>query len=96
MSDHLAAIRIAANVLREQVGYAIEETGGWRIDNIRVFSDQVLRLLDAAEKDSTCNVVMWGPHDPFYSCCRCGVILPGDSNFCPGCGRRIKRCEGAK
>lgn len=48
----IAAIREAANVLREQVGYAIEETGGWRIDNIRVFSDQVLRLLDAAEKDT--------------------------------------------
>ena len=93
MTNHLAAIREAAQKLREQVGYAADEDGGMRIDNIRALSDQVLRLLDAAEKDSACDVVMWGPHDPFYSCCRCGVILPGDSNFCPGCGRRIEREE---
>ena len=93
MTNHLAAIReaaerIAANGREEWMG-----DKALLLISSRQKAQEILRLLDAAEKDSACDVVMWGPHDPFYSCCRCGVILPGDSNFCPGCGRRIEREE---
>ena len=85
----IAAIREAAT----KILYAVPGLEGPLAGPIGDEAETILRLLDAAEKDSACDVVMWGPRDPFYSCCRCGVILPGDSNFCPGCGRRIVKEE---
>ena len=95
MTNHLAAIREAAEQQRGlkrfvDMGTMKAMTGAAEMVKR---ADKIIRLLDAAEKDSACDVVMWGPHDPFYSCCRCGIILPADSNFCPGCGRRIVKEE---
>jgi hypothetical protein len=93
---NLDKIREAANRLHEQVGYAIEEIGGMRIDNIRALSDQLLRAVDNAKKDTTTWV--WDgwkddedkPHFAGYCCKKCWHRSVIKYPFCPGCGRKIE------
>ena len=78
MTNHLAAIREAANSITESICWGTERYHAWKI----------LRRLDEAEKDSPCRVV---ETDYQYDECskRKSALYPGD--FCPGCGRRIER-----
>jgi rubrerythrin len=88
MTTHLAAIREAA----ERIGYAVPGLEGPLAGPIGDEAETILRLLDAAEKDSTC-IYVNDPEHPFTKKCnKCGYhlefIYSGDT-FCPGCGRRI-------
>lgn len=86
MTNHLAAIReaaerIAANGREEWMG-----DKALLLISSRQKAQEILRLLDAAEKDSTCRVV--DTDYQYDECSKCkSDLYPGD--FCPGCGRRI-------
>ncbi len=86
-----AAERIAANGREEWMG-----DKALLLISSRQKAQEILRLLDAAEKDSTCQVLFTDLGDPYCSECGSREIHSCDTNYCPGCGRRIKRCEGAK
>jgi len=90
MTNHLAAIREAA----EQLNEAVHNPENYAPDTFkRIMKEtaiEILRILDAAEKDSTCRVV--DTDYQYDECSKCkSALYPGD--FCPGCGRRIVKEE---
>lgn len=95
MTNHLAAIREAAKRI---VANGREE---WMGDKVlllissRLHGQEILRIMDEAEKDSTCKVLFTDFGDPYCSECGSREIHSCDTNFCPDCGRRIVK-EGAE
>jgi len=98
MTNHLAAIREAAT----KILYAVPGLEGPLAGPIGDEAETILRLLDAAEKDSTCRIEPPDCDIGFYHCSNCACKISGgfrDGMFgetewwndphCPGCGRRI-------
>lgn len=98
MTDHLAAIReaaerIAANGREEWMG-----DKALLLISSRQKAQEILRLLDEAEKD-TCIIksISDGLGGTERRCNRCSFEIDdqdvGNYAFCPGCGRRIVKEE---
>lgn len=99
---HLAAIREAEGKILD----ASAVIGGNRIyrEEMQSIAQCVLRILDEAEKDSTCRMLPPDIDVKFYHCSRCSCKISGgfrrdafyetewwNDPYCPGCGRRIER-----
>jgi hypothetical protein len=106
MTDHLAAIREAAERILQSIDYTCYS----RHCEQEADAKEILRLLDAAEKDSTCRIefVEVPVDDVFLSlrgiiktervpvCSECRWQIKGYTGieeFCSMCGRRIVKEE---